>query len=139
MTADRLRHLVRLRANGLCEYCLCPAELTSAPFHCEHIVPRSAGGETTLDNLAWACPSCNHHKHAKTSAADPRTNRHVPLFHPRRQKWNRHFRWSEDALSIVGKTRTGRATVAALRMNRTAIVNLRQLLQVARQVDVSNP
>jgi len=32
--------------------------LQGATFHVEHIVPRSAGGSDTMDNLALACPSC---------------------------------------------------------------------------------
>ncbi len=128
MISDRLRSLIRHRANGLCEYCLCPAKLTSAPFHCEHILPVSAGGATTLDNLAWACPSYNHQKHTKTHALDPQTKHQTPLFHPRRQKWNQHFQWSEDLMDIVGQTPIGRATVEALKLNRQELINLRQLL-----------
>ncbi len=128
MFSDRLKLLIRHRANGLCEYCLCPAEFTSAPFHCEHIQPISESGTTTLDNLAWACPSCNQHKHTKTHALDPQTDRQTPLFHPRIQRWNIHFQWSEDLLYIVGKTPIGRATVEALKLNRKEVINLRQLL-----------
>ena len=130
MISDSLRTRIRQRAKGFCEYCLCPSSLTSAPFHCEHIHPRSAGGETTLENLAWACPACNHQKHTKTHALDPQTKRQVPLFHPRRQKWKRHFQWGEDSVYIVGRTRIGRATVGALKMNRPEVVSLRKFLQL---------
>jgi hypothetical protein len=130
MTPEHLRRQVRERAQGLCEYCLCPADLTSAPFHCEHIQPRNAGGETTLDNLAWSCPSCNGHKYTHTHAIDSQSGRRVPLFHPRRQKWKRHFAWSADFLHIVGRTQTGRATVEALQMNRPELVNLRRMLHL---------
>ena len=130
MTSDRLRRQVRERANGLCEYCLCPDHLISAPFHCEHIQPRNAGGETALDNLAWSCPSCNGNKYTYTHAIDPKTGRRVPLFHPRRQQWKRHFQWRADFISIVGRTQTGRATVEALKMNRTTLINLRRILHI---------
>lgn len=128
MISDRLRSRIRQRAMGFCEYCICPASFTSAPFHCEHILPVSAGGETTLDNLAWACPSCNQNKHTKTHALDSRTRHIVSLFNPRRQSWNQHFRWSESLLYIVGRTPVGRATVEALKMNRQELINLRRLL-----------
>ena len=36
--------------------------LQGATFHVEHIVPRCLGGLSKLENLAWACPSCNLHK-----------------------------------------------------------------------------
>jgi hypothetical protein len=48
-----------------------------------------------MAELAWACPACNGHKYAKTRAPDPRTGRTVDLFNPRRQRWPRHFTWSE--------------------------------------------
>jgi hypothetical protein len=84
-----------------------------------------------LTNLAWACPWCNTHKHTKTYAPDPQTGKQVLLFNPRLQKWEQHFRWSDDFLSIVGHTQTGRATVDALNMNRFEHINLRKLLQMA--------
>jgi hypothetical protein len=40
-----------------------------------------------------------------------------PLFHPRRQRWSRHFRWSADGLHLEGLTRVGRATVERLALN----------------------
>lgn len=49
------------------------------------------------------------------------------LFNPRRQKWMRHFRWSDDGARIIGRTRSGRATIAALRMNHAAIVLSRSI------------
>lgn len=126
-----LRRQVSKRAQGLCEYCHCPTLFTNASFHCEHIRPRNAGGRTSLDNLAWACPWCNGHKYTKTHAQDPRTGRQVPLFNPRRQRWSRHFAWSTDFMYIIGRTRTGRATTDALHLNRPQLLNLRRLLHAA--------
>jgi HNH endonuclease len=124
-----LRRQVRARARGLCEYCPCSAHFTTAAFHCEHIRPREAGEETTLDNLAWACPWCNAHKYTKIDAPDPQTGRIVPLFNPRRQRWSRHFAWNEDFMVIIGRTAIGRATVAALSLNRPELLNLRRVLR----------
>jgi HNH endonuclease/testis-expressed sequence 13 family protein len=124
-----LRRQVRARVRGLCEYCRCSALFTTAAFHCEHIRPREAGGETTLDNLAWACPWCNASKYTKTHAPDPQTGRLVSLFHPRRQRWARHFARSEDFIIIIGRTAVGRATVAALHLNRPELLNLRRVLR----------
>jgi 5-methylcytosine-specific restriction endonuclease McrA len=126
-----LRRQVRVRARGLCEYCRCPDLFTSASFHCEHMTPREAGGETTLDDLAWACPWCNTHKYTKTRASDPQTGRIVPLFNPRRQRWERHFAWGEEFIVIPGRTAIGRATVAALHLNRPELLNLRGILRTA--------
>jgi hypothetical protein len=74
--------------------------------------------------LALACVSCSLRKEARRSAVDPATRRTVPLFHPRRQAWQDHFRW--QGVQIVARTATGRATVSALRMNRPLILAIRE-------------
>ena len=48
----------------------------------------------------------------------------VPLFNPRTQVWDDHFRWEDE--EIVPLTSTGRATVAALVLNRPLIVAIRR-------------
>lgn len=123
----QLRSQVRRQDEERCAYCQTPEELTVTTFEIDHIVPASAGGETTLDNLCLACPACNRHKGARQSAPDPETGRIVPLYHPRQQKWSAHFAWSEDVTQIVGLTPTGRATVETLTMNRPQMVRLRGL------------
>lgn len=60
-------------------------------------------------------------------ARDPITRRLVRLFNPRLQEWKAHFRWNEDATEIIGLTPCGRATVAALELNRPEIVGARWL------------
>jgi 5-methylcytosine-specific restriction endonuclease McrA len=132
-----VRRGVRERALDRCEYCLHPAAYSTAPYVCEHFVPRSAGGGDTADELAWSCPGCNSHKYAKTLGTDPLTGRRVRIFNPRRQLWQAHFQWSSDRLLIVGHTATGRATVEALRLNRLELVNLRQALLIAGEHPVN--
>lgn len=123
-----LRQLVYERAQGCCEYCRSQVQYATQPFSVEHILPRAKGGTTTLDNLALACQGCNNHKYAKIEARDPVSARMAPLYHPRRDRWNEHFAWSDDYLHILGLTPTGRATIAALFLNREGVVNLRHLL-----------
>jgi hypothetical protein len=127
--ARAMRRQVRDRAGNRCEYCQHPASHSCAPFVCEHVLPRARGAGNTLPELAWACPGCNSHKYDKTQAYDPQTGRRVALFNPRRQRWSRHFAWSRDFLFIHGRTATGRATVAALHLNRAELVNLRRALR----------
>jgi hypothetical protein len=115
MNASVFRPQVQGRAAGRCEYCHMHQSLQGATFHVEHILPASRGGPTTLDNLAWCCPSCNLHKGDRTHAVDPETNQIVPFFHPRQDDWSRHFKWRGYSLS--GLTAPGRATVAALQLN----------------------
>ena len=125
------RQIIQDRARGRCEYCQSPVGFPTAPFTVEHIHPKSLGGPTTLENLAFACAGWNGHKATKTRALDPETRAAVPLFHPRRQRWEDHFQWSEDATLVIGLTPTCRVTVEALRLNRPGLVNLRRVMRLA--------
>ena len=122
------KRLIIERSGGLCEYCKCPEDYSLKSFDFDHILPESKGGPTSPENIAHACGGCNGHKHAKTGAIDPDSGAEADLFNPRQERWEAHFRWSEDLLTIVGLTPTGRATVQALQLNRRGVVNIRRLL-----------
>jgi hypothetical protein len=119
-----LRRLVIQRATGRCEYCGLSQVGQEATFHIDHIIPQAAGGETALDNLAVACVSCSLRKAAHQTAMDPQSGQEVPLYHPRLDAWHEHFRW--QGVFLTGLTPAGRATVEALKMNRTLILAIRQ-------------
>jgi hypothetical protein len=121
--ADARRQVIR-RAEDRCEYCGLSKAGQEALFHVDHVVPVTAGGTAALDNLALACVSCSLRKGARQQAPDPKTGKEVPLFHPRQEVWGRHFRW--DGVRILGLTPTGRATVAALSMNRPLALAIRR-------------
>lgn len=127
VTAE-LRQGVVERARGCCEYCRSQAKYATQAFSVEHILARANGGTAALDNLALACQGCNNHKYDKMEARDPASGQLAPLYHPRHDRWDEHFAWSEDATLIIGLTPTGRATVDALLLNREGVVNLRRLL-----------
>lgn len=101
-----LRALVRQRAKGRCEYCQTSEWLSGLPGEVDHIIPRADGGQTTAENLCFACSSCNGYKQAKTSDVDPETGRTHRLFHPHEQVWQEHFAWSPDRTQIIGLTPT---------------------------------
>lgn len=66
------------------------------------------------------------HKGTNLSGIDPRTGKKAWLFHPRRMKWSRHFRWEGPLL--VGMTPGGRATTAVLKINDDDYVQTRASL-----------
>jgi hypothetical protein len=72
---------------------------------------------------------CNLNKGPNIAGLDPLSSRLVPLFNPRRQRWERHFRWSGSV--VIGRTRVGRATIAVLGMNQPERVELRRDLIAA--------
>ncbi|MGC9525206.1 MAG: HNH endonuclease [Limnospira sp.] len=126
-----LRQEVARRAKNQCEYCRCPDAFSPDSFTVDHIRPRKLGGATIAENLAWACCGCNARKYTRTVYPDPQTGEEVALFNPRRQSWTEHFHWSEDLTQAIGHTPCGRATIAALALNRPGVVNLRRLLILA--------
>jgi len=121
--------LVLDRARGCCEYCWSQDKYSADSFSVEHVTPRSSGGSDIESNLALACQGCNNRKFVSVAAADPLTGNIVPLYNPREDRWQEHFAWSADFLTICGVTPTGRATVEKLQVNREAVMNLRRLLQ----------
>jgi len=122
-----LRRQIRDYFGNCCAYCKTAESLTVAIFEVEHIVPQSAGGATVFDNLCLACPTCNRYKASRRLVEDPVTEQMVPLFHPQQQAWEDHFSWADNATEIVGRTPTGRATIAALRMNRPQLIRVRRM------------
>jgi len=88
-----------------------------ARLEIEHIIPVGRGGSSEESNLWLSCPLCNKAKSDRTSAVDPASGQEVSIFNPRTQQWNEHFSWSADGLRIIGKSPTGRATVALLKLD----------------------
>ena len=119
---EELQREVMQRASDRCEYCRMHQSLQGATLH---IIPKVQGGTSNLSNLAWACPGCNLHKSDRVRVIDPETEADVPLFHPRDDKWDEHFRWQE--FQVVGLTPTGRATLAALQFNADRRILMRQV------------
>ncbi len=129
----KLRLLVRERAQGCCEYCICQENYGPDAFSDEHIIPRVAGGKSVAQNLARACQRCNNFKYDKTHAVDPLTRESVTLFHPRKHDWHEHFAWNDDYTMMIGLSPIGRATIAELDLNREGVVNQRKLLLLIRK------
>lgn len=122
-----LRRRVREHFADCCAYCHTSEHLTVVTFELEHITPTSAKGPTVFENLCLSCPTCNRRKSDRTSFADPATGNVVAIFHPQQDLWQDHFLWSADGSQIVARTPTGRATIAALGMNRPQLIRTRQL------------
>ena len=110
-----LQDLIWRRAGYCCEYCRMPQHGDEATFEIDHVIAVSHGGATLASNLCLSCFSDNSFKGPNLSGIDPKTQKIVVLFHPRRHKWQRHFRW--DGPRLIGRTPTGRATIATLRIN----------------------
>jgi hypothetical protein len=118
-----LVQLVWRRAQRCCEYCRMPQDYDALGFEIDHIIARKHGGPTVARNLALSCFWCNSFKGSDLAGLDPRTRKLTPLFHPRRHKWSRHFRW--DGPILRGRTPIGRVTIAVLNINDLFRIELR--------------
>ena len=127
MNSKAARKFVTERAESRCEYCCAPEIVTGESYHIEHITPRALGGADDLTNCALSCITCNGHKADHITGIDPGTRAEIPLFHPRQDRWARHFRFSADTLKIQGLTAKGRATIARLQMNEPRQIEARWL------------
>ncbi|MCI0534017.1 MAG: HNH endonuclease [Verrucomicrobiales bacterium] len=123
------RQAVQRRAGSCCEYCGIQNEDSNVPHEVDHIIAEQHGGETVSENLAFACFHCNHLKGPNIASFDPTTGQIVRLFHPRRDRWEEHFRLA--GARIVALSAIGRATVELLRLNAEERLAPRQALLAA--------
>lgn len=121
-----LRERLAAEARHRCGYCLTAEAIVGTPMEIDHIIPEALGGSSEGMNLWLACSLCNDYKADRIAALDSVTGEVSRLFDPRRQVWSEHFRWSVEGDLIVGLTPSGRATVAALNLNRPSLVKARQ-------------
>lgn len=121
-----LAQLVRQRAGDRCEYCRLTQSRSSLRFHVEHVIARQHGGQDAPENLALACPECNHRKGTNLTGLDPDTGRVVRLFHPRQDRWEDHF--LADGPRLLALTDVGRTTAGLLALNSGPRLRWRDLL-----------
>ena len=121
-----LRRRVSRQARYRCGYCRSSEDAMGLSMEIDHLIPQALGGPTVEQNLWLACSACNAFKGHRISARDPETDRVVRLFNPREQRWDEHFAWADSGIRIVGKTAIGRATLTALRLNRTLLIRARR-------------
>ena len=88
---------------------------------------RKHGGESTSDNLAYACVICNRYKGPDIAAIDQSSGKIARLFDPRRDFWSDHFRFEGATIEPISSV--GSATVSLLRLNAPERISERRLLQ----------
>ncbi|MEO8611153.1 MAG: HNH endonuclease signature motif containing protein [Chloroflexota bacterium] len=125
--SQKIRQQIRERAGGRCEYCYLPELYGITRFHADHIIPvRRHLGSKSIENLAWACVSCNTNKSSDIASYDTDTRQLTPLYNPRSQLWDDHFEITDGF--IIGKTPSGRVTARLLEMNILGQVEMRRYL-----------
>jgi hypothetical protein len=107
-----------------------PQRASILPHQVDHIVAQQHLGTDEESNLCLCCLRCNLKKGPNIASLDPEAENEgniVALFHPRKQRWQDHFRLQEDG-RIMGMTPEGRATVMLLGFNEEERLQLRRIL-----------
>jgi hypothetical protein len=109
-----LRRSVAARAESTCEYCLVHEDDTYFGCEVDHVISLKHGGSTTIDNLAFACFSCNRQKGTDIGSRSS-ADEFVRFFNPRTDRWSEHFRL--DGVIIRPLTAIGEVTARILNFN----------------------
>ena len=126
ITAE-LRRLVVARAEGICEYCLIAEADTFFGCEVDHIISEKHGGNTTADNLAFACVICNQAKGSDVGPLHSGTQDFVRFFNPRLDSWSDHFELIGNRIEAI--TPIGDVTARILGFNRSERLMERDLLR----------
>ncbi len=103
------RRNIFIRDGNRCQYC--GKRFTTNDLSLDHVIPRSAGGPATWENIVCACVKCNVKKGGRTPhqahmqlIREPVKPKHSPLVHlhmghPRYHSWKQfldHAYWSVE-------------------------------------------
>ncbi|MFN5856024.1 MAG: HNH endonuclease [Pseudanabaenaceae cyanobacterium] len=120
-----LRRLVAQRADYSCEYCLITEETTPS-CQVDHIISVKHGGDSTAENLCYACLFCNLQKGTDLGSINWSNGELVRFFNPRKDLWREHFQL--DGAIIQPTTDIGEVTARILDFNNTERILERQIL-----------
>jgi hypothetical protein len=122
-----LKLKVAQRAKYCCEYCLVPEAFLATTFHADHIRSLKHDGQTSMNNLAYACPHCNQNKGSDIATfVGDSDDEVVRFFNPRKDNWHEHFETLHGI--IFPKTIIGKATLNILDFNQPDRLIFRQAL-----------
>ena len=124
-----VRRLVRHRARECCEYCLIPESVCLLSHAVDHVIAEKHGGPAEEANLALSCAVCNARKGSDLASFHWPSGEIIPLFHPRQDRWQDHFRL--DSGRIEALTAIGQVTARLLHFNDAARVQEREVILAA--------
>jgi len=117
--------LQTVRERYACGYCGVSEADVGGELTVDHFHPVSGGGDHSDENLVYACVRCNQYKGALLPEASALVQERR-LLHPLRDDLAAHIWEDESTGRLEGRTATGRFHIAALRLNRPALIVHRQ-------------
>ena len=124
---QEIRATVRAAYQGRCGYCGISETWAGSELELDHFRPTAQGGSDALDNLVYACTTCNRFKSGYWPSADARES--LRLLHPLHDDLSLHLQETADG-QLMGLTSRGWFHIHRLHLNRPQLVEVRQFLQV---------
>ena len=122
MVSESLRQSIRALYGLRCGYCGVTETESGGQLEIDHFLPQSQGGQDKLENLVYACRTCNAFKGDYWSP--PGASLDLMLLHPRRDDMSAHIDSLPDG-RLIGLTKRGWFHIQRLRLNRSQLVELR--------------
>ncbi|MGD8792899.1 MAG: HNH endonuclease [Anaerolineae bacterium] len=122
MVSETLRQSIRALYGFRCGYCSVTETESGGQLEIDHFLPRSQGGQDTLDNLVYACRACNSFK--GDYWPPPGASPDLILLHPRKDDLSMHIDSLPDG-RLIGLTKRGWFHIQRLRLNRAQLIELR--------------
>jgi hypothetical protein len=124
--APEVRAVVRAAYGYRCGYCGVSESWAGGELEVDHFRPLSRGGTDALDNLVYACTTCNRFK--SDYWPDDDASDSFRLLHPRQDDLEAHILEAANG-RLVGLTPRGWFHIRWLHLNRPQLIEMRQLHQ----------
>jgi hypothetical protein len=114
--SSAIREQVRQRAHCACEFYGISEIDAGGLLTIDHFQPRSKNGTDDVENLIYACASCNQYKHGYWAMESTAPT----LWNPRQESADQHFIEQADG-QLTALTPTGVFTIKRLRLKSQSI------------------
>ena len=125
------RAAVREAYDRRCGYCSVSELWVGGELEIDHFRPPLHGGTDTLDNLVYACTTCNRFKSDYWPTAN--ASEDLRLSHPGQDDLAVHLLETADG-RLIGLTPRGWFHIDRLHLNRPQLLDLRQLRQTEQSL-----
>lgn len=109
--SNKLKALVMIRDNSTCQMCGKTVKHDHIRVQIDHIVPRSWGGKTELENLQVLCSDCNEGKKNFVESENPDLMKEISAATSTKERLRLYFEYYKDKpievgkLAVIAKTR----------------------------------
>lgn len=129
MISAHLRRTIRTLYAFACGYCGVTETEVGAYLTIDHFIPLDAGGSDDVENLVYACHTCNLHKSSAWNAQYP------PILHPLRTDMMLHVRLLPDG-TLQSLTPEGAKHIETLHLNRQPMIEHRKMRRMIQALIV---